>query len=162
MGKTMDTQNDRLGRAEKIWSGEINPGAELFEKNITLVKRLFEEVWNKGNLSLVDEFLAADFVDYNRPPDAPDGREGYKAGVNMIRTAFPDFHFTLDQILAEDNRVAIRLTGSGTHKGDFLGISPTGKQVTLGSMTFIHIKNGKLAERWGISDIPRVIQQLQG
>ena len=158
----MDTHIDRSRQAEKIWAGEINPGSDHSNKNVELVKRFFEEVWNKGNLGLVDEFLAPDFVDYNRPPGTPDGREGYTAGVNMIRTAFPDFHFTLDQILAEDNRVAVRLTGCGTHKGDFLGISPTGKQVELGSMTFIHIKNGKLAERWGISDIPRVIQQLQG
>src|SRR4030067_1408920 len=152
---------ERSVQAEKIWAGEINPGSDDSDKNISLVKRLFEEVWNKGNLSLVDEILAQDFVDYNRPPGAPDGREGYRAGVIMIRTAFPDFNFSLDQILAEDDHVAIRRTGLGTHKGDFLGISPTGKQVSLGSMTFIRIKNGRIAERWGISDIPRVIQQLQ-
>jgi len=147
--------------AEKIWAGEIIPGSDDSEKNISLVKLFFEGVWNKGNLSQVDEFMAQDFVDYNRPPGAAEGREGYKAGVTMIRTAFPDFNFTLDQILAEGDHVAIRLTGSGTHKGDFMGISPTGKQVALGSMTFLRIKNGKISERWGISDIPRVIQQLQ-
>ena len=157
----MDTQIDRLVRAEKIWSGEINPGSDLTEKNISLVKGLFEEVWNKGNLNLLNDFLAPDFVDYDRLPNAPDGREGYMAGVNMIRAAFPDINFSIDQVLSEDNRIALRLTGTGTHQGDFLGISPTGKRISLGSMTFIHIRNGKIAERWGISDIPRVMQQLQ-
>lgn len=157
----MGNQLDQKAQAEKIWAGEINPGSNHDNKNIELVKQLFEQVWNKGNLSLVDEYLAADFVDYNQPPGSPDGREGYKAGVNMIRTAFPDFQFSLDQVLAEKDHVAICLTGRGTHKGTFIGISPTGKQVSLESMTFVHFQNGKIIKRWGISDIPRVIQQLQ-
>lgn len=158
---TINTLIDRSVAAQKIWSGEIEPGTERPENSVELVQQLYEEVWNKGNLGLVDEILTSDFVDYNQPPGAPDGREGYKAGVSMIRSAFPDIQFTLDQILAEDDRVAIRLTGRGTHRGDFLGISATGKEVSLGSMTFVHFKNGKIAKRWGISDIPRVMQQLQ-
>ena len=158
----MDKQIDRSAQAEKIWAGEIDPGSDLTDKNVALVKRFFEEVWNKGNLSLVDEFLAPDFEDYNQPPGTPRGHKGYKASVNMFRTAFPDIQFTLDQVLAEDDRVAIRLTGRGTHKGNFMGIPPTGKQVSFGGMTFIHIQDGKVAERWGISDIPGLMQQLGG
>lgn len=158
---TVGTLIDRSVAAQKIWAGEIEPRPEDTNNYEVLVKRLYEEVWNKGNLDDVDEILAADFFDYNQPPGAPDGREGYKAGVKMIRTAFPDIHFTLDHILAEDDRVAIRLTGSGTHQGDFLGIPATGKRASLESMTFFHFKNGKIAKRWGISDFPRVLQQLQ-
>jgi steroid delta-isomerase-like uncharacterized protein len=157
----MDNRIERLGQAEKIWDGEMDRGSDPVDENVVLVKQLYEEVWNNGDLSLVDELLSPDFVDYNQPPGAPNGREGYKAGVSMIRTAFPDIKFSLDQILAEDDRLAFRLTGTGTHKGDFLGISPTGKQVSLESMTFVHMDKGKISERWGISDIPRVIEQLQ-
>src|SRR4030067_2191008 len=155
----MDSINRAL-QAEKIWSGETNPGPDHSDKNIELVKRFFEEVWNKGNLSLVDEVLAPDYEDYNRPPGTPRGLKGYKANVNMIRSAFPDIRFTLDQVFAENDHVAIRLTGHGTHKGNFMGIPPTGKQVSFGGMTFIRIQDGKVAERWGISDIPGLTQQL--
>ncbi|MFZ2097432.1 MAG: ester cyclase [Anaerolineales bacterium] len=157
----MENLIGRSVQAEKIWAGEITPTSDLADNNVALVKRLFEEVWNKGNYSLVNDLLAPDFVDHNHLPGAPDGREGFWGGVNMIRTAFPDIKFSIDQIVVEDDRLAIRLTGLGTHKGDFMGISPTGKQVSLESMTFFHIENGKIAERWGISDIPRVMQQLE-
>lgn len=158
----MENLIDRSLQAEKIWAGETTSPSDSAENNVTLVKQLFEQVWNKGNLSLANDLLAPDFVDHNVLPGTPDGREGFSTGVNMIRSAFPDIQFSLDQIVVEDDRLALRLTGVGTHKGDFMGISPTGKKITLGSMTFFHIKNGKIADRWGISDIPRVMQQLQG
>jgi steroid delta-isomerase-like uncharacterized protein len=152
---------NRADWAERVWSGEIDPGKGAnADDNVALVQRFFEEVWNKGNLSVVDELLAANYVDYNQPPGAPRGRLGYKASVNMFRSAFPDIRFTLDQILAEGDRVALRLTGRGTHRGVFMGVPPTGKQVTFGGMTFIRVENGKVTERWGISDIPGLMQQL--
>ena len=156
----MDKQLDRSKWAESIWSGEMDPDKDLVETNIGLVKRFFEEVWNKGNLSVVDELLAENYVDYNQPPGAPRGRKGYKATVTMFRSAFPDIQFTLDQILAEGDRLALRLTGRGTHQGSFMGITPTGKQVSFGGMAFIRFENGQVAERWGISDIPGLMQQL--
>lgn len=156
----MNERIDRSKLAERIWSGELDPVRNQTESNAELVERFFEEVWNKGNLILVDELLAPNFEDHNSPPGSPRGRRGYKASVMMIRTAFPDIHFTLDQILSEGDRVAIRLTGRGTHKGSFMGIQPTEKQVSFGGMTFIRIQDGMVAERWGISDMPGLMQQL--
>ena len=158
--QTMDEHINRSISADQVWAGQIDPVSDLAEKNVALVRRFFEEVWNKGNLDLVDEFLAQDYEDHNLPPGAPHGHKGYKASVNMFRSAFPDIQFTLEQVLAEDHRVAIRLMGRGTHKGSFMGIPPTGKQVSFGGMTFIHIQDGKVAERWGLSDIPGLMQQL--
>jgi len=135
----MDEQINRSISADQVWAGQIDPVSDLAEKNVALVRRFFEEVWNKGNLDLVDEFLAQGYEDHNLPPGAQRGHKGYKASVNMFRSAFPDIEFTLDQVLAEESRVAIRLTGRGTHKGSFMGIPPTGKQVSFGGMTFIHI-----------------------
>ena len=151
---------DRSKSADSIWAGQSDPGSDLAKKNVTAVKRFFEEVWNKGNLSLVDELLTQDYEDHNRPPGTPRGHKGYKSSVNMFRTGFPDIQFTLDHIIAEGDRLAIRLTGKGTHKGNFMGIPATGKQVSFGGMTFIRFQDGKVAERWGISDIPGLMQQL--
>jgi len=156
----MNEQDDRAISAEQIWAGKAVPNSEIAQKNVDLVRRFFEEVWNKGNLDLVDEFLSPGYEDHNLPPGAQRGHKGYKASVNMFRSAFPDIQFTLDQVLAEESRVAIRLTGRGTHKGNFMGIPATGKQVSFGGMTFIRIDDGKVAERWGISDIPGLMQQL--
>jgi predicted ester cyclase/quercetin dioxygenase-like cupin family protein len=158
----METETDRALMAQKIWSGELEPDMDRVEDNVALVKRFFDEVWNRGNLSLVDEFITPDYTDYNRIPGTPRGLKGYKASVSMLRSAFPDILFTLDQIIAEGDRVAFRLTGRGTHQGAFMGIQPTGKKVSFDGMTFVRIVDGKITERWGISDIPGLLQQLGG
>ena len=134
----------------------------MSEQNKAIVRRFFEEVWNRNNLDLADELLAVDYVDHNAPPGSTGGIEGYKQSVAMFRSAFPDINFALDDILGEGDRVAIRLTGRGTHQGNFIGIAPTGKQVSFGGMTFIRLQNGKIVERWGLSDMPGLIQQLRG
>jgi steroid delta-isomerase-like uncharacterized protein len=156
----MDESFDRSKTAENIWAGVSDPGPNPAEKNVALVKRFIEEIWNKGNLSLMDEFLIQDFEDHNLLYVAPRGYNGFKSSVNLFRSAFPDFQFTLDQILAEGDRLAIRLTGRGTHKGNFMGIPPTEKNVSFDSMTFMRVQDGKIAEHWGLLDIPGLVQQL--
>jgi steroid delta-isomerase-like uncharacterized protein len=151
---------ERSNWAEQVWAGVVDPGEPPFDTNVELVRKLFDEVWNKGNLSHVDELLAQNYEDHNSPPGAPRGIKGYKATVNMFRSAFPDLVYTLDQILAEDDRVAIRLTGRGTHRGVFMGIQPTGKQVSFGGMTFLRLQDGKVTDRWDISDMPALMGQL--
>ncbi len=158
----MDTITRRSDQAEKIWSGDLNTASFIRDGNVAIVQRFFDEVWNKGNLSVVDELLALDFVDHNAPPNTPRGRKGYKAIVSMYRAAFPDISFTMDQILSENDRVAFRLTSRGTQKGDFMGIPASGKQVSFGGMTFVRMHDGQIAERWGITDIPALLQQLGG
>ena len=134
----------------------------MSEQNKSTVRRFFEEVWNNNNLDLADELLAQNYVDHNAPPGSSGGIDGYKQSVAMFRSAFPDIHFSLDDIRGEGDLVAIRLTGQGTHKGPFIGIPPTNKQVSFGGMTFIRLEGGRIIERWGISDMPGLIQQLRG
>jgi steroid delta-isomerase-like uncharacterized protein len=132
------------------------------DSNVRIVKKFFEEVWNKGNSSAVDEFLAPGFIDHNALSGDRKGLQGYKDTVSNFRTAFPDITYSLDQVLAEGDRVAIRLSAHGTHKGNFMGIPASTKQVSFGGMTFIRIQGGKLAELWGLVDMPGLLGQISG
>jgi steroid delta-isomerase-like uncharacterized protein len=134
----------------------------MSEQNKAIVRRISEEVWNQGKLNVADELYASDYVDHNAPPGSPGGLAGFKGTVTMLRASFPDLVLTLDQTLAEGDRVAIRQTIRGTHKGPFMGVAATGKQVSFGGMVFVRIENGKVVERWGIIDVPGLMGQLTG
>src|SRR6266498_5497662 len=99
------------------------------EQNKALVRQMVEEVFNRGNVSLADEFWAPDFVDREGlPPGIPRDREGVKQLTTMLRSAFPDFKATIDDIVAEGDQEVISQTWRGTHKGEFMGIPQTGKR----------------------------------
>jgi predicted ester cyclase len=120
-----------------------------------------EEVFNRGNISLVDELFAPDFVEHEElPPGIPPGREAVKQLPTMFRSAFPDFKVTIDDVIAEGDKVVVRSTWSGTHKGEFMGISPTGKSVSFGVFDTIRIAGGKFVEHWGQMDTIGMMQQL--
>jgi len=129
------------------------------EENKAMVRRIFEEAINKGNLSVVDEVMASNYV-YHFPGQDVKGPEGFKQFIYMMRTAFPDLHITIDDMIAEGDRVATRETLRGTHKGDFMGIAATGKQVTFTGMVFVHFVGGKEVEAWGSMDQLGMMQQL--
>jgi steroid delta-isomerase-like uncharacterized protein len=131
------------------------------EQNKTLVRQMVEEIFNRGNMSLVDEFLAPDFVEREElPPGIPPGREGVKQLTTMLHSAFPDFKATIDDIIAEGDKVVIRQTWSGTQKGEFMGIPPTGKSVSFGVIDVIRMAEGKCVEHWGQMDSMGMMQQL--
>jgi steroid delta-isomerase-like uncharacterized protein len=126
-----------------------------------LVRRMIEELFNRGNMTLADTFFAADFVEREElPPGIPRDREGVKQLTAMLRKAFPDFKATIDDLVAEGDKVVIRQTWSGTHKGDFMGVAPTGKRVSFGVIDIIRIAGGKFAEHWGQMDSMGLMQQL--
>jgi len=131
------------------------------EENKAILRRMYEEIHNKGNLAAADEFVASEFVDHNPPgPGVPPGPEGVKQGLGMFRAAFSDFHATIEDMIAEGDKVVARLTITGTHKGEFMGIAPTGKQVTVGVIDIVRIAGGKMVERWGQEDMLGMMQQL--
>lgn len=157
----MAENTNRSTWAQRIWSGELTPdSAGDADANVAVVRQVFEEVWNQGNLALLDELLDPEFIDHSAQPGTPPGIRGYRIAINRFRAAFPDIRFNLEQITAEGDRVAIRLTAKGTQRGIFLGIPATNKSVSFGGMTFIRLQNGKVMERWGISDIPGLMMQL--
>jgi steroid delta-isomerase-like uncharacterized protein len=131
------------------------------EQNKALIVRFVEELFNKGNMGIVSEIFAPDFIEREQlPPGIPNGREGVKVLTTMLRSAFPDFNATIDDILAEGDKVVIRMTWSGTQKGEFMGVPATGKRVSFGVIDIIRIANGKLVEHWGQMDSMSLMQQL--
>ena len=129
------------------------------EENKALVRRAYKEVFNKGNMAVVDELYTANYVLHD-PSGPVQGPEGIKQYVTMLRSAFPDMHITIEDAVAEGDTVVVRTTGRGTHKGDFMGIPPTGKQVTVAGITIIRIVNGKAEEAWYNGDDLGLLQQL--
>jgi steroid delta-isomerase-like uncharacterized protein len=130
------------------------------EENKAKVQRMIEEVFNKGDLSVVDELVAPNYVYHFPGREEIKGPEGLKQFATMIRTAFPDFHITIDDMVAEGDKVACRYTYQGTHKGEFLGIAPTGKQFTATGIMISHVRGDKEAEVWESIDRIGMLQQI--
>jgi steroid delta-isomerase-like uncharacterized protein len=130
------------------------------EDNKAIVRRFYEEVWNKGNLTVADQLLAPDVLDHTAPPGLPPGREGHKQLVTMFRTPFPDLDSTIEDQVAEGDTVVSRLRVRGTHQGEFFGVPPTSKQFTITSIDLDRIGDGKIVEHWSIADQLGLMQQL--
>ncbi len=138
----------------------ITEVSKLIEVNEATNRRFYEEVINQKHLAVVDEIADATYVNHSFPPGLPPGREGLKAFVGAFNTAFPDGRLSIDQMIAEGDTVATRLTFRGTHTGDFMGISPTGKKVTVPALDMARYADGKLVEHWGGPDQMSLMQQL--
>jgi predicted ester cyclase len=118
------------------------------EKNKALARRYQEEVWGKGDLALIDELLAPDFVDHGLPAGMDPGFTGAKRAVQGALDAFPDGQWTVEDVIAEGEKVVIRWKMDATHEHEFRGIAPVGKPVTVAGITILRIAGGKITERW--------------
>jgi steroid delta-isomerase-like uncharacterized protein len=135
---------------------------KTYEQNKTLVRRYWDEAWNKGNLTVVDELVAADFDGHPLPSD-PNfglGPEGQKRLVGLYRGAFPDMRMTIDDMVAEGDRVVLRWTARGTNTGEMMGMPATGKSATVTGIIVNRLAAGKIAEGWGNFDALGMLQQL--
>ena len=130
------------------------------EKNKAIARRYVEDVWGKGSLGAIDELYATDFVWHWAPPGMAPDRAGYRQFVTMSFAAFADVQSTLEDMVAEGDKVVGRWTWRCTHKGEYMGIAPTGKQVTLSGITIMRIVGGKVLEEWGEMDNLGMMQQL--
>ena len=129
------------------------------EDNKAIVRRFYEEVFNQRNLAVVDELCTTNHLFHN-PHTTLQGREEFKQLLSVYITAFPDARFTVEDLIAEGDRVASRYTFRGTHQGDLMGIPPTGKQVTVTGIIINRIVNGKSEEGWLNFDALGMLQQL--
>lgn len=130
------------------------------EENKALVRRFYEEFFNKGNLAVADELVVTDYVFHRATGPDINGPEGYKQLVSAVLNAFPDFHVTIEDIVAEGDKVVTRYTLSGTHKGEFRDIPPTGKKWTVWGICIECIVGGKIVETWERYDTLGFMQQL--
>ena len=132
----------------------------LTENNKALIRRFYEEVFNKRNLAALDDFYAPDHVDHSLPPGLPVSPEGTKQAIAVMMEGFPDLHITIEDMIAEGDKVVTRFTTHGTQQGGLGGIPPTGKQVAISTIEITRIAGGKIAEDWGLDDRLGMLQQL--
>jgi steroid delta-isomerase-like uncharacterized protein len=135
--------------------------SEVEEKNKALVRRYYEEVWSKGNVASIDEFMAADYVPQSLPTGLQPGPEGLKQMITTYRTAFPDLKATLEDIFAEGEMVTFRWSVSGTHLGEWLDIPPTSNHARATGITVFRVANGKVVESWTSTDLSPTEEELR-
>ena len=132
---------------------------DITSENKDILNRV-EVLWNTGDLAKIDDMFGTDFV--NHDPNAPDVNdlEGYKEFIVMTRTAFPDFHVTSEDMIAEGDKVVSRWTAQGTQQGELLGIAPTSKHATWTGISIYRFADGKIVEAWWFKDMLGLLQQL--
>jgi steroid delta-isomerase-like uncharacterized protein len=131
------------------------------EKNTAAVKRFYDEVMGKGNLKVIDELVADNFVDHYAPdPKIPANKAGLNQTMAMFRTAFPDLQITVDDIIAKGDKVWAYTTMRGTNKGEFMGMPATGKKIEVKGVDIVRFVNGKAVEHWGLNDDYTMMVQL--
>jgi steroid delta-isomerase-like uncharacterized protein len=131
------------------------------EANRHLIERYFDEVWNRGDVDVLDELLAPDYL--NHSPGIPNPRPGpqdLKPIVVAMREGLPDLHYDILDMVAEPDRVAVFVRLTGTHTGSFFGIPPTGRKIDVRQMQIEWIREGRIAQHWRITDDLNLMRQL--
>ena len=142
---------------------QLNEGGEPVsaEENKAVIRRWLDEGWSKGNLAAADDLIGSDFVVHGAGGQAVrSGPDGVKELVAAWRTGFPDGQMSIDDLLADGDKVIIRMTWRGTHDGDFYGVPPTGKRVAVTSIGIDRVTNGKIVEGWGEVDMLSMYEQI--
>ena len=131
------------------------------EENRALIQRFVEEAFNRGNLGVVDEIYAPVYVGHTAGvPEQTPGPEGVKEFVEIYRSAFPDLHTTIEDMVTEGDKVAYRWTAVGTHQGELLGLPPSGNRVELTGVTIERIEGGRIVETWNNFDQLGMMRQI--
>lgn len=141
--------------------GLVYRGGHLMgvDENKALSNRVWEEIWHQGNLSRIDELFAPDAVSHDPGMDVQ-GTEAIKQFVASMRAAFPDLHYTVEDQIADGDKVVVRYIGRGTHQGALLGIPPTEKQISYTGIAIQRFADGKIAEQWAEADGLGLMRQL--
>lgn len=124
------------------------------------MQHIFEEAFNQGNLAAIDELIAPDGISHHLSWGIPANRMGLKQVIAMLRTAFPDLHCTMEDEIIQGDKIAAHWTMRGTHKGLFLGNSPTNKPILVQGPIYARIENNQIIENWTMIDQMGVLQQL--
>ncbi len=127
----------------------------------SLVRHFYDAV-GAGNLSVIDELVADEFVDREEFPGLEPNKEGVKQFFVMLRSAFPDLRMEIREMLADDDLVSVRVIATGTQEGDFMGMSSSGRRIEVQVFDIFRIRDGRLTEHWGLMDAMTMMQQLGG
>ena len=130
------------------------------ETNKAIVRRYYEQLWNKWDMALADQVIAADITFRGSLGLSVQGIQSFKEYMAMVQVAFPDFHNAIEELIAEGDQVVARMSYSGSHRGELYGLAPTGKHVTYSGIAIFRIKNGKIATGWVIGDALGLMKQL--
>ena len=130
------------------------------EENKEVVRREIEEIRIKGNLKLIPELFAPDYIYHSSGQPDEIGHEGLREHMTRGLGAFSDFKVTIEDMIAEEDKVVVRYSSSGTHKGEIMGIAPTGNEISPTGITILRIKNGLIVEEWCTHDFLTTLQQL--
>jgi steroid delta-isomerase-like uncharacterized protein len=125
------------------------------------IVRQFWGLWEEGNIGLVDELVGSDYVNHSPGmPNPPEGPEGIKAVVSMFRAGMPDLRVDIEDVIADGDKVVMRYRIEGTHEGELFGVPPTGRRVSIESITVERVSGGKIREHWRVTDTLDMMQQL--
>jgi predicted ester cyclase len=128
--------------------------------NKALLSRFYKEVYVDWNMALADEVLSPQFTSHDWPNDGPTGPQAFRDYYAAIRSAVPDARYEVDDLIAEGEKVVVRWTLLGTHQGDFGGIAPTGLPIALKGIAIYRVDDGKLMERWVVSDLHGLLEEI--
>ena len=132
------------------------------ERNKANMSRLMKDLFARGEMDVADELVMPDFIEHSAVPGLPDGIPGLKAVAQMIRAGFPDFNITVEDAIAEGDRVVLRLTEEGTQTGAVFGVPPSGRKARWSAIHIIRMEDGKMAEHWDVIDLMSMMRQIGG
>lgn len=130
------------------------------KENKTVVCRIVEDLFNTGDAGIADKDFAADYIDHSASNSQMRGTENVRRFIESWRAAFPDTRSAVDDIVAEGDRVAVRWTTHATHRGEFMGVAPTGRQVAVGWFGMFRLSDGRVVESWDTFNALEMMQQL--
>lgn len=130
------------------------------EANIAVAHRVFDELFSQGNFDAADEIYASGHTSHDPQAPGVNGAAAMKHYIGMYRAAFPDLHVSIDDTIAEGDRVVIRWTARGTHQGELMGVPPTGKQAVVTGINIFRVSDGRIQEEWVNWDTLGLLQQL--
>lgn len=143
--------------AEPVESA-ADKATKVAEANRAAALRFMDEVLGRGRIEVLDELVAPDFVEHQPlPPGTPTGIEGLRGFVTAFRSAFPDLEVTVEQAVASEDLVALRSVWRGTHQGEWMGVKPSGEEMTFEAFDVLRMTGGKAIEHWGMDSIQQVL-----
>lgn len=131
------------------------------ERNRDAVRRFYDVVWNRWDTAAAADVVAADVRFRGSLGSSLVGREGFLNYVEQVRTAFPDFHNQVDDLIVEDDTVVARLTCAGTHRGELFGIPPTGRRITYAAIAILRLDEGRIKDAWVVGDTQELWRALE-